>query len=454
MATTTPTESTESTPRRMAMSSPRTPPPAPTAGRRDDIELLRFATAGSVDDGKSTLIGRLLYDTKALFDDQLEDLARHEDLARLTDGLRAERDQGITIDVAYRYFSTPARRFVIADCPGHREYTRNAITGFSQSDVAVLLVDARHGVVEQTRRHALLAAHFGGPRLVFCVNKMDLVDYDETVFRRVEADLRALAERLPGVGSEIDVWPISAKTGDQVVRRSPRQMWFSGPSLLDHLERIPLRAPPLPPPPARFAVQLPLRPAEDAAGRRYAGKLLRGRLAIGDAVTVLPSGQRSTVASLDRFGRALTAAEAPRDITLQLADPVDVGRGDILAGGPAPTGLRRTTAVVSWLSDRETSLPRTLTLKHLARRIRCRLRAVVHRIDIDTLAAVADGAPVLRPNDVARVRIELAASLPAEVATRAEPLARFILIDPQSYETVGAGFFAPDDASTGEAHPT
>ncbi len=414
--------------------------PRPTAGLRDDIELLRFATAGSVDDGKSTLIGRLLYDAKALFDDQLEDLARHADLARLTDGLRAEREQGITIDVAYRYFSTEARRFVIADCPGHRQYTRNAVTGFSQSDVAVLLVDARHGVVEQTRRHALLASRFGTERIVFCVNKMDLVDFGEDVFRRVERELAELARALELPPDAIDVLPVSALEGDQITSRSARLAWFDGPSLLERLETLPVRTEPASAA-GRFAVQLTLRPEGDAARRRYAGKVVTGRLSVGDEVTVLPSGQRSTVVSIETFDGPQAVASAPRDVALRLADQIDVGRGDLIAVGAAPPLERRRDAIVCWMSENDARAPRALELKHLSRRIKCRLRHIAHHVDLDTFAPSEQEAPRLALNDLARVQLDLAAPLPIEGTTGAHPLARFILIDPQTRDTVAAGYF-------------
>jgi len=414
--------------------------PRPTAGHRDDIELLRFATAGSVDDGKSTLIGRLLYDAKALFDDQLEDLSRHADLARVTDGLRAEREQGITIDVAYRYFSTEARRFVIADCPGHRQYTRNAVTGFSQSDVAVLLVDARHGVVEQTRRHALLATRFGSRRLVFCVNKMDLVDFVEPAFRRIEAQLSLLADRLGLPPEAVDVLPVSALEGDQITSRSSRLDWFEGPSLLERLETLPVRTEPTATA-GRMAVQLTLRPDGDAAGRRYAGKVVSGQLAVGDEVTVLPSGQRSTVVSLETFEGPLAVARAPRDISVRLADQVDVGRGDVLAVGEPPPLLRRREAIVAWMSEQTVTAPRALALKHLSRRTKCRLRSIEHHIELDTFAPRALERPTLGLNDVARVQLDLAQPIPIEGQGGAHPLARFILIDPQTQDTVAAGYF-------------
>lgn len=415
-------------------------PPRPTAGLRDDIELLRFATAGSVDDGKSTLIGRLLYDAKALFDDQLEDLARHADLARLTDGLRAEREQGITIDVAYRYFSTDTRRFVIADCPGHRQYTRNAVTGFSQSDVAVLLVDARHGVVEQTRRHALLASRFGSERIVFCVNKMDLVDFREDAFRAVQRELSGLADALGLPPNAIDVLPVSALEGDQITSRSTRLDWFEGPSLLERLESLPVQTEPASAP-GRFAVQLTLRPEGDAARRRYAGKVVRGQLSVGDEVTVLPSGQRSSVVSLETFDGPQTVARAPRDVSIRLAHQVDVGRGDLLAVGPPPPLERRRDAVVCWMSETAARAPRAFELKHLSRRIKCRLRHIAHHVDLDTFAPSERNDPQLQLNDLARVQLDLASPLPIEGATGAHPLARFILIDPQTRDTVGAGYF-------------
>ncbi len=312
------------------------------------MDLLRFATAGSVDDGKSTLIGRLLYDSKSVFQDQLESVERtsadrgddYTNLALLTDGLRAEREQGITIDVAYRYFSTPRRSFIVADTPGHVQYTRNMVTGASTADLALVLVDARKGVIEQTRRHASLSALLRVPHLVLAVNKMDLVDWDRSVFDAIAADFREFAGRLDV--EDVVAIPMSALAGDNVVDRSPQTPWYDGPTLLEHLETVHVVREAAQQLPARFPVQYVIRPmsTERPDYRGYAGTLASGRLRPGDEVAVLPSGRRTTVAALDTFDGELAEAVAGQAVTVRLADEVDVSRGDMLVAAEAPSGRR------------------------------------------------------------------------------------------------------------------
>src|SRR5262245_35024076 len=328
---------------------------------------LHFATVGSVDDGKSTLIGRLLHDSKSIFEDQLEHIAAvskrrgddYVDLALLTDGLRAEREQGITIDVAYRYFSTPHRDFVIADCPGHVQYTRNMVTGISRTDLAIVLVDARHGIAEQTRRHTLIAALFGVPRLVIAVNKMDLVGWSQQRFDAIVADFAALA---PGVALDLDAVtfiPISALTGDNVVDRSANADWYDGPPLLRHLETVEIDD--AVDVGARFPVQYVIRPqrAEHRDYRGYAGTVAAGVLRTGDDVVVLPAGTATTIAAIDTADGPVAAAERGRAVTVILADDVDVSRGDVIASrADVPAAARELTATLAWLDPTAPLAPR------------------------------------------------------------------------------------------------
>ncbi|MGW0586156.1 sulfate adenylyltransferase subunit 1, partial [Streptomyces sp. NPDC002920] len=304
------------------------------------IDTLRFATAGSVDDGKSTLVGRLLHDSKSILTDQLEAVTRASrgdgpDLALLTDGLRAEREQGITIDVAYRYFATPRRRFILADTPGHVQYTRNMVTGASTAELAIILVDARNGVVEQTLRHAAVAGLLRVPHVVLAVNKMDLVGYEQAVFERVVEEFagHAAESGLPG----FTPIPVSALAGDNVVERSAHMDWYAGPALLEFLEDVPVAADPADAP-ARFPVQYVIRHGDD---RLYAGQLVSGSLRVGDRVTVLPSGETSEIAAIDALGRSVEVAYAPQSVGVRLADQRDVSRGDMITAGPDAPALTR-----------------------------------------------------------------------------------------------------------------
>ncbi|HET9665300.1 MAG TPA: GTP-binding protein, partial [Desertimonas sp.] len=349
---------------------------------------LHFATIGSVDDGKSTLIGRLLHDSKSIFEDQLEHIeavskrrgSDYVDLALLTDGLRAEREQGITIDVAYRYFSTPRRDFVIADCPGHVQYTRNAITGASRADLAIVLVDARHGIVEQTRRHTLIAALLRTPRLVLAVNKMDLVGYDEQRFAAIRDRFLDHAEALGIDRRAVAVIPISALAGENVVEPSRLMPWYSGPALLEHLETVEVTE--AGEVPARFPVQYVIRPqrAEHRDYRGYAGTVAAGTLRTGDTVVVLPSGITTTVASIDTADGPIDEAAQGRAVTVVLTDDVDVSRGDVITAGSAiPVATSELTAALAWLDATAPLAPRnTYRLKHTTRSVRAIVTDVRH----------------------------------------------------------------------------
>jgi bifunctional enzyme CysN/CysC len=418
------------------------------------MELLRFATAGSVDDGKSTLIGRLLYDSKQIFEDQLEAVERtsreagyeYVNLALLTDGLRAEREQGITIDVAYRYFATPRRKFIIADSPGHVQYTRNMVTGASTADLALVLVDARAGVVEQTRRHAYLASLLGIRQLVLCVNKMDLVDYAEEPFERISAEFLDFASRLGVQG--VTCIPISALRGDGVVEGSASMPWYDGPTLLEYLEAVDV-TPPASGVGGRLPVQLVIRPmtTEYHDYRGYAGQIAGGALHPGDDVLVLPSGRRTRIEAIDAAGETLSEARAPLSVTVRLADQIDVGRGDMIASvTDPPTVAREFEAMVCWMSESGELAPgRRYYLKHTTRRVRAIVDAVVCRLDVNTLALDTDDQP-LRLNDIGRVRLRTTEPLAFDSYRRNRVTGAFILIDEATNETVAAGMIEEHDS--------
>ncbi len=411
-----------------------------------DTELLRLVTAGSVDDGKSTLIGRLLYDTKQILVDQLEqieDASRRRghdyvDLALLTDGLRAEREQGITIDVAYLSFVTPRRRFQLADAPGHVQYTRNMVTGASTADVAVILVDARKGVIEQTRRHSYITAILETPHVVYAVNKMDLVDFSEERFDEIARELAELTAQL-GLRDETAI-PVSALKGDNVVERMDSMPWYAGPTLLEHLETVEIfgdrntqdR---------RFPVQWVIRPMADQHHdyRGYAGRVASGIWRAGDEVVVLPSGLRSRVASVDAAGEQLVDALPGQSVTIRLEDDVDVSRGDLLAD-PAepPITARELTARVSWMSDKPLEDRARLLIKHTTRIVPARAEEILSVVDILTLTDRA--APgKLELNDLGVVRFRLAEPLAVDPYARNRTTGAFILIDDSTNDTVGAG---------------
>ncbi|HTJ70559.1 MAG TPA: GTP-binding protein [Actinospica sp.] len=406
--------------------------------------LLRLATAGSVDDGKSTLVGRLLHDLRVVMPDQLaavERVSRERglaapDLALLTDGLRAEREQGITIDVAYRYFATARRRFILADTPGHVQYTRNMVTGASTAQLAVILVDARHGIVEQTRRHAAVAALLRVPHIVLLVNKMDLVGFDKDVFAQISADFERYLERL-GVDDATSI-PISALRGDNVVEPSSVMDWYQGPTFLQHLEDVP----PAPDPAeqrARFPVQYVIRAGEHDY-RGYAGQLVSGVLRPGDEVVVLPSGKRTTVAGIDVAGQPVDEAFAPQSVTVRLAEDLDVARGEMIAaaGLTAPEPTQELTATVCHLSERTLAVGNRVLLRHTTRTVQAEVTELVHRIDVETLAA-ASSPDRLQVNDIARIRLRTAAPIAADQYADNRHTGSFLLIDAADGDTLTAG---------------
>jgi len=414
-----------------------------------EMELLRFTTAGSVDDGKSTLIGRLLHDSKAVYEDQLASVKKSRinrssgpiDFSLLTDGLRAEREQGITIDVAYRYFATPRRKFIIADTPGHEQYTRNMATGASTADAAVILVDATKGILPQTRRHAFIASLLGIRNVLAAVNKMDLVDYREDVFLDVERDFLQLARQL-GI-DYVQCVPISALEGDNVVERSERTFWYHGPTLLQHLETVPLSASEALKS-LRFPVQMVIRP--DANFRGFAGRLASGVIRPGDDVLALPSGQRTRVRSIASYDGDLPEAFAPMSVTLELEDEIDLSRGDMLVSPKnGPRVSRRFRAMVVWLHVSPLEVGRTYLVKHTARQTKIRALHIRHRVNVNTLEQ--EPATQLNMNDIATVEFEAHVPLFFDPYASDRATGSFILIDTISNATVGAGMIgeaAPD----------
>ncbi len=422
-------------------------------------DLLRFATAGSVDDGKSTLVGRLLYDTKSVLADQIEAVQRASvdkglstpDLALLVDGLRAEREQGITIDVAYRYFATPTREFVLADTPGHVQYTRNTVTGASTAELAVLLVDARHGVVEQTRRHAAVLALLRVPRLVLATNKIDLVDHDEAVLAAIAKDFAGLARSLGFADEAVVTIPVSALVGDNVVERSERTPWYEGPTLLGHLESVPVTGPEVAAP-FRMPVQYVIRPRSGidarSAGaspselhdyRGYAGQVAAGTVRPGDEVVVLPGGARTTVSAVETADGPLDAAGAGRSVTLRLTDEIDIARGDVLAAAAAaPQVTSELEATLCWLADKPLRPGARLLLKHGTRITQAIVDALGERLDTEAVAFTAP-PQCLRINDIARVSLRTADPLPVDEYADIRATGSFLLIDPPTGSTLAAG---------------
>ncbi|MFD2090028.1 sulfate adenylyltransferase subunit 1 [Blastococcus deserti] len=412
--------------------------------RRD---ILRIATAGSVDDGKSTLIGRLLYDSKAVFEDQYEAVERaskgdYVDLALLTDGLRAEREQGITIDVAYRYFSTPRRTFILADTPGHVQYTRNMVTGASTADLAIVLVDARRGMLEQSRRHAFLASLLRVPHVVVAVNKMDLVDWSEDTFEAIRDEFSAFATKLNV--PDLTVVPISALHGDNVVTHSPNTPWYEGTTLLHHLEHVHVASDRNLVDP-RFPVQYVIRPQSDAFHdyRGYAGTMASGVLRPGDEVQVLPSGLTTRIAAIDGPRGPVEEAFAPMAVTIRLEDDVDVSRGDMIcrpANAPVPT--QDIDALVCWMAEEPLRPRQRLAIKHTTRTVRGMVKELAYRLDVNTLHRDPE-AGQLGLNDIGRVRLRATQPLFVDDYTRNRATGRFILIDEATNATVGAGMLTP-----------
>ena len=424
--------------------------------------LLRFSTAGSVDDGKSTLIGRLLYDSKSIFEDQLVQVERatkrlrrnteamQVDLSLLTDGLIAEREQGITIDVAYRYFATPKRKFIIADTPGHEQYTRNMVTGASTADLAIVLVDARNGLSTQSKRHALVARLLGIRHVVLAVNKMDLIEYDETVFARIEAEFRTFIAQagLPGTAPHVHSIPLSALLGDNVVDVSANMPWYRGPVLLDLLESVDLSAA-LHEQPFRFPVQLVSRPQlpeqpEYHDYRGYQGRIESGRIAAGDAVSVLPGGKTTRVKDIAVFERgalrSIGSATAPQSVTLLLEDAIDISRGDLIAAGPAPHTANELNAVVCWMSRAALDPAHKYLIKLGAQSVRAKFTAVDARLDVETGTQL--DAATLGLNDIGYVKLKTQQALAFDAYRDNRATGGFIVIDEVTNHTVAAGMIS------------
>jgi len=410
------------------------------------VELLRFATAGSVDDGKSTLIGRLLLETKQIFEDQLEAVERtsrdrgfdYTNLALLTDGLRAEREQGITIDVAYRYFATPRRKFIIADTPGHIQYTRNMVTGASTADLALVLVDARNGVVEQSRRHAVIASLLQVKHLVLCVNKMDLVDWDEQRFDEISADFSEFAAKLDV--DDLTFVPISALLGDNVVSHSPNMEWYEGPTLLHHLEHLYI-ASDRNLIDARFPVQYVIRPMshDHHDYRGYAGEVASGMFRPGDEVLVLPSGFTTTIAGIDQYGGPVPEAFPPMSVNVRLADDLDISRGDMLCRpNNTPYATQDVDAMVCWFSDRPLQAGSVYAIKHTTRTARAKVQDLHYRLDVNSLHR-DEQHHALAMNDMGRVTLRTTVPLFVDEYRRNRATGSFILVDEGTFETVGAG---------------
>lgn len=411
-------------------------------------QLLRFSTAGSVDDGKSTLIGRLLYDSKGVYEDQLASVKKASvnrnagpiDFSLLTDGLRAEREQGITIDVAYRYFSTPKRKFIIADTPGHEQYTRNMATGASTAQLSIVLVDARKGVLPQSRRHSYIAALLGTPTVVVAVNKMDLVDFSQQVFDNIEMEFREFVKDL-GI-RRLQFIPISALDGDNVVKPSPRTPWYDGPSLLHFLETVPIETEAFATE-MRFPVQYVIRPNLDFRG--FAGQIASGTIRRGDQVMVLPSGRTSRVRSIVTFDGELESAHAPMSVTVTLEHEIDISRGDMLVTpSQMPHVSRRFEAQIVWMHTDPLELDKAYLVKQTSQQVSGSVTAILHRTDINTLAKMP--AERLELNEIGSVRIETRKPLFFDAYRRNRGTGNFILIDPLTNVTVAAGMIAERDA--------
>ena len=410
------------------------------------MDLLRFATAGSVDDGKSTLIGRLLLDSKAIFEDQLEAVETtsksrgydYTDLALLTDGLRSEREQGITIDVAYRYFATPNRKFIIADTPGHVQYTRNMVTGASTADLGLVLVDARQGLTEQSRRHAVILSLLQVPHLVLCVNKMDLVEFSEERFNEIHKEFTSFATklRIP----DLTIIPISALQGDNVVERSSNMAWYEGPSLLHHLENVHV-ASDRDLVDARFPVQYVVRPKSDEYHdyRGYAGRVAGGVMKPGDEVLVLPSGMTSKISQIDLFDQELEAAYPPMSVTIRLEDDVDVSRGDMICRPQnAPKPSQDIDAMICWMSSTPLQPRQKLAIKHTTRTARALVKDVQYRLDVNSLHRDLE-TKELALNEIGRVQLRTTVPLLCDPYDKNRSTGSFILIDEATGVTVGAG---------------
>lgn len=414
------------------------------------MDLLRFITAGSVDDGKSTLIGRLLYDSKSILADQLEAIERASksrddgeiDLALLTDGLRSEREQGITIDVAYRYFQTPNRKFIIVDAPGHIQYTRNMVTGASNCQLAIVLVDARHGVVEQTRRHSLIASLLGIPHIVVAINKMDLVDYSQDVFSDICIHYAELAQKLNV--HQVSYIPMSALNGDNVVDKSTTMTWYEGPTLLEHLETVTINdavdGETEDHHPARFPVQYVIRPqtAELHDYRGYAGKITSGTFRKGDSITVLPSGETSTIDAIEIAEKQLDEAATPMSVVLHLATDVDISRGDLIVRSDSqPISSQNVEAMLCWMDTKEFKASNKYVLQVGTARTRCSVREIAYQLNVNTYEET-EGVESLKLNDLAKVVLRTAQPVSFDPYAQNRATGGAILIDETSNVTVGA----------------
>lgn len=416
------------------------------------MDILRFITAGSVDDGKSTLIGRLLYDTNSIAEDQLEAIAKATknkedgeiDLALLTDGLRAEREQGITIDVAYKYFHTDKRKFIIADAPGHIQYTRNMVTGASNAQLAIILIDARHGVTEQTKRHTYLAHLLGIQHLVVAVNKMDLREYSQEVFTQIQQDYTTFFTPLRGEeASEVVFIPMAALNGDNIVKRSANMAWYAGKTLLEHIEQVSVHQD-IVQKEARFQVQYVLRPQTDALHdyRGYAGKVLSGIYRKGDSITVLPAGLETTIKTIEFAEKEIEEAFAPMSVVLHIADNIDISRGDVFAKPTElPTPSQEMQATLCWMDNKVLKSGAKYLLQTNSRRVRCVVRELIDKINIQTLEKV-EATEGFALNDIGTIVLKTTDSLPIDRYTHNKTNGSFILIDEQTNNTVGAGMIS------------
>jgi len=418
-------------------------------------DLLRFTTAGSVDDGKSTLIGRLLHDAKGVYEDQLASVQKSKvnrstgliDFSLLTDGLRAEREQGITIDVAYRYFATARRRFIIADTPGHEQYTRNMATGASTANLAIILVDATKSLLPQTRRHSFIASLLGIPNVVAAMNKMDLVDYREDVFARLREDFLELAAQL-GISSAVCL-PVSATEGDNIVEPSVKTPWYEGPTLLEHLETVPVRES-ASIDSLRFPVQLVIRP--DSTFRGFAGQIVAGKVRVGDSVVALPSGKTTSVRRIVTFAGNLDSAGQSESVTLELADEIDISRGDmIVLSASQPIASTSFAATLVWMSEKPLVVGQSYLAKHTTRSVRARVTSVRHRVNVNTLTH--EPTRDLHMNEIAVVEVETSHPLFFDLYNESRSTGSFILIDPISNATVAAGMIREDRSKFTAADP-
>jgi sulfate adenylyltransferase subunit 1 len=418
-----------------------------------DMELLRFSTAGSVDDGKSTLIGRLLYDSKSIFEDQLQavkDASKRlgggdeVNLALLTDGLRAEREQGITIDVAYRYFATPKRKFIIADTPGHIEYTRNMVTGASTADVAIILIDARNGIIEQSKRHSYIASLLQIPNVIVAVNKMDLVDFSQEVFETIKKEYEDIAKILKL--KNVIFIPISARDGDNVVDASTKTPWYKGETLLHLLETLPVRVDETKLP-ARFPVQYVIRPHSDQFHdyRGYAGRISGGSFKVGDAVTVLPSKTESKIVAIDEGDKSLDEAFAPQSVSIRLADNVDISRGDLIVRTTElnPKVSANVSLMVCWLNHRPLNVGGKYIIRHATDETRAIIKDVHFKVNINSLENILDDK-LVKVNDIAHITIKTLKPLKYDSYGENRITGSLVLIDENTFETVGAGMIVHD----------